>query len=59
MQTPNPRSTAATKPPTIATAKPAEAPLQAYIRFLHETEAQQNDNQEPARGKDPWLGVGS
>lgn len=37
----------------------SEGPLQAYIRHLHETTALQNDNDEPVRGRDPWLGVGS
>ncbi|MFY0612433.1 MAG: hypothetical protein JXQ99_12950 [Hyphomicrobiaceae bacterium] len=44
------------------TARPAnashdEAPLQAYVRRLHESRNASNSNSEPLRGKDKWLGM--
>ncbi len=35
----------------------AEAPLQAYVRQLHERNARRSPDGEPVRGKDPWLGM--
>lgn len=34
-----------------------EAPLQAYVRQLHESRNRQVSSNEPVRGKDPWLGM--
>ena len=34
-----------------------EAPLQAYVRRLHESRNGSNGNSEPLRGKDKWLGM--
>ncbi len=34
-----------------------EDQLQAYVRWLHESNAQRNGTQEPQRGRDPWLGL--
>jgi hypothetical protein len=34
-----------------------EDQLQAYVRRLHESNAQRNGTQEPQRGRDPWLGL--
>lgn len=36
----------------------SEAPLQAYIRQMHEASNLHNDSDEPVRGKDPWNGIG-
>jgi hypothetical protein len=38
-------------------ALPYEDQLQAYVRRLHESNAQRNGTQEPQRGRDPWLGL--
>ena len=35
----------------------SEAPLQAYIRKLHEANNRHNTSDEPVRGKDPWIGL--
>jgi hypothetical protein len=34
-----------------------EDELQAYVRRLHESNAQRNGTEEPQRGRDPWLGL--
>ena len=34
-----------------------EDQLQAYVRWLHESNAQRNGTEEPQRGRDPWLGL--
>ncbi len=34
-----------------------EDQLQAYVRRLHESNAERNGTQEPQRGRDPWLGL--
>ena len=44
------------------TARPAtpshdEAPLQAYVRRLHESRNSPSSDSEPVRGKDKWLGM--
>ena len=42
--------------PTANTAH-EEAPLQAYVRRLHESRNRHTGNGEPIRGKDKWLGM--
>jgi hypothetical protein len=37
---------------------PGEAPLQAYVRRLHEQNNRLNPTDEPVRGRDPWNGIG-
>ena len=36
----------------------SEAPLQAFIRRLHESRNLHSGNDEPVRGSDPWQGIG-
>ena len=38
--------------------RPNEAPLQAYVRHLHEVSNRFALGDEPVRGKDPWNGIG-
>ena len=35
-----------------------EAPLQAFIRRLHESRHTLSTDEEPERGTDPWQGIG-
>ena len=36
-----------------------EAPLQAYVRKLHEANNRHNTTDEPVRCRDPWIGLHS
>lgn len=35
-----------------------EAPMQAYVRRLHESRNTNTTSEEPVRGIDPWQGIG-
>lgn len=43
---------------TPAVSGNAEAPLQAYVRRLHESRNTNAISGEPVRGIDPWQGIG-
>ena len=45
-------------PVSVAESAIREAPLQAYIRELHESRNAKNADDEPVRGIDPWQGIG-
>lgn len=59
MEKPNNRQIRAVPPSAKQISDKGEGPLQAYIRHIHEARTVPNDNDEPVRSKDPWLGVGS
>lgn len=41
----------------VHSAQPGEDQPQAYVRRLHETNAQRHGTDQPQRGRDPWLGL--
>jgi hypothetical protein len=45
-------------PVSVADAAIGEAPVQAYIRRLHESRNAHSANDEPVRSIDPWQGIG-